>query len=89
MSNSDIFIKLDDTVTESLVDPNEFFISYETIILSSEDNYYSETDSNLSDTIIFTCDEQTVKQTDNTLSFIDSDDNKQEIIDSDISDIAI
>lgn len=89
MSNSDIFVKLNDTLTEDTIDQDDFFISYETTKLSSSDDYYSETDSDISDTVIFTCDEQTITHNDNTLSFIDSEENKQDIIDSDISDRSV
>ena len=92
MDKYDIFIKQDELVTETLVDPDEFFISYMAINFSSSDNILSESSENISDTITITCDENIQENIqkniqENVLVFIDSDNDKLEIIDSDISDV--
>lgn len=85
MNDSDIFIKCNNNVTEYLLDPNDFFISYETTILSSDNNSYTSSDSDISDTITFTCNEGVVDENIDIVEFIDSEEDKQDIMDSDIS----
>jgi hypothetical protein len=89
MSDSDIFVNCNNIVSETLIDPDDFFISYESTLLTDDDNNYSSSYSDLSDTVTFTCDDNTVNKQPNSLNFIDSDEDKQDIISSDISDTSI